>query len=216
MIKNLYIDIETIPSGDKIDPATMNPPSQMKKEDTIAKWYAEEAPRAAEEQYLKRALKSMEGEILCVGWAIDDGDVYSFMRYEEEHKFMLGLEDCLREALDKFDSLIWIGHNILTFDMPWIWRRCIKYGCRWLANQIRLDRYKGNIQDTMRIWAGADYQDYTSLNDLARWLGVGEQIGSGSEVYGLYLAGKMDEISEHCSGDVELVRKVYKRIVEGE
>jgi len=81
-----------------------------------------------------------------------------------------------------------------------------------LANMIRLDKYKSNIEDTMVMWRGADFKDYTSLDSLARWLGVGESEGSGADVYDWYLAGECGKIVDHCKADVELVRKVYKKI----
>jgi len=205
----IYIDIETIPSGDKIDPNTMPHPTKMSVEKTIEAWRKEKAPQEAEEQYRKRALKSMEGEIICIGYAFENDEVKTIVRQGETEEHIFLFFDALFKPVKAPE---WVGHNILTFDMQWIWRKAVKYGCRWLVNHIQLNRYKGNIHDTMRIWGGADYQDYTSLDNLAKWLGVGEQVGSGSETYELYLAGKTDEIAEHCKTDVELVRRVYQRI----
>ena len=210
---NIYIDIETIPSGDKIDPATLDQPKAMKKEETIAKWREEEAPKVAEELYRKRALKSMEGEIICICWAIDDGEVKSRLSLtgDSPGAYLLSVSHELKESIPQYELITWVGHNILTFDMPWIWRRAVKYDLHWLRNNIRLD-YRGNIEDTLLLWRGADRQDYTSLDDLARWLGVGEPIGHGSEVYDLYLNGEYDKIIEHCKQDVNLTRKIYKKI----
>jgi len=211
MDRTIYIDIETIPAGNKIDPATMPHPATMKVEKTIEAWRKDKAPQAAEEQYRKRALKSMEGEIFCIGWAVGDDEV-SVIRDLYEHGLLIAWMDKLEEKIDLRESITWVGHNNLTFDMAWLWRRAIKYDMKMLANMINLDRYKGNIRDTMIMWRGSDFQDYTSLDALAKWLGIGEQVGSGADVYDQYLAGEYQKIANHCKEDVELVRKVYKKI----
>lgn len=211
MEHTIYIDIETIPSGPKIDPLTLDPPSTMSKQETIDKWRTERAPGIAEELYRKRALKSMEGEVFCIGWAVGDGEAsveHGELELNTLNVFLHKLED----VIDLRESVIWVGHNILTFDMAWLWRRAIKYDLTMLANMIKLDRYKHNIHDTMVMWRGADYQDYTSLDALAKWLGFEGQEGSGSEVYDWYLAGEYGKIIDHCKSDVELVRKIYKKI----
>lgn len=219
MNRFVYIDIETIPSGDPVDVSTIQPPANMSKPETIARWRAEQAPQIAQELYRKRALNSMEGEIVCIGWAIGDEEVQTIMPGEGFGEIAI-IEEWLKwlrqeQGVNEYDSIIWVGHNILTFDMPWLWRRAVKYDFQWLKGQIRLDRYKSNIHDTMKIWAGADFKDYTSLDKLASWLGLGNQNGSGSEVYDQYLKGDYEAIAAHCKGDVELVRAVYSKITGG-
>ena len=211
MKHTIYIDIETIPSGEKIDIATIKPPGVMKKQETINAWRRDKAPQEAEDIYRKRALKSMEGEIFCICWAVGDGEVRDLYCVSESallDSFILELGN----DIDLRESVIWVGHNALTFDMAWIWRRAIKYDLTMLANLIQLDRYKLNIHDTMVMWRGADFKDYTSLDSLARYLGVGEAEGSGADVYDWYLAREYQKIVDHCKADVELVRKVYKKI----
>jgi len=211
MEHTIYLDLETIPSGPPIDPSTLEPPGNISKQETIDKWKQEKAPVIAESLYRKRALKSMEGEIFCICWAVDDSEVEWIWDYHEED-LLFRFECCLEEKIDLREAVTWVGHNALTFDMAWIWRRSIKYDMKMLSNMIRLDKYKGNVQDTMLMWRGADYQDYTSLDSLARWLGLGEQVGSGADVYDQYLAGEYDKIIDHCKADVSTVRAVYKKI----
>ena len=213
MEHTIYIDIETIPAGEKIDPATMPHPAAMKKAETIEAWRLEKAPQEAEDLYRKRSLKSMEGEIFCICWAIDDWEVETLYNVNLDESMLLNsFIVALNGPIDLRTSVIWVGHNNLTFDMAWIWRRAIKYDLTMLANLIKLDRYKHNIHDTMVMWRGADFKDYTSLDSLARYLGVGQSEGSGADVYDWYLAGEYDKITNHCKSDVELVRKVYKKI----
>jgi len=118
MEKTIYIDIETIPAGDKPDPATIPHPAVMKKAETIEAWYREKAPQEAENLYRKRALKSMEGEIFCIAWAVGDDEVEVVYRQDMNEQILLAVfVNYLEEKIDLRESVIWVGHNNLTFDM---------------------------------------------------------------------------------------------------
>ena len=74
----VYLDIETIPSQkegfrDMID---IPIPGNIKKLETIAKWEAEEKPKLIEEAYCKTSFNGAYGEIICIGFALDDEPVY--------------------------------------------------------------------------------------------------------------------------------------------
>lgn len=208
-----YVDIETIPVGDAIDPRTLTPPGNMKKAETIEAWFATEAPKVADEVFRKRSLDSMAGQIFCISWAIDDEDpkCVSLANFDEG-----GLVQELERAMSSLKSVVWVGHNALSFDMLWLWRRALKYDLPWLAQEIKLDRYRGNVRDTMLMWGGADpHQNRCKLADIAAFLGIedGKMEGvDGSQVYDLYLAGELDKIAAYCCQDVALVRQVYRRL----
>jgi hypothetical protein len=213
---NIYIDIETIPAGEPVDPASLTPPATMSKADTIERWYAEKAPAVAEEAYRKRALDSMRGEILCIGYAVEDGPVQSLMRDGgmSEKELIQSFDYLIAKAFALYprDRPTWIGHNAKEFDMLWLWRRAIRYGCAGLKNLIQLDRYKGNVEDTMVLWAATDRKGYTTLSALSEYLGLGGKTDGidGSKVYDFYLQGRLGEIAAYCRDDVALVRSIYK------
>lgn len=215
---SIFIDIETIPSGDPIDPNTLTPPGNLKKKDTIEAWQAFDAPRLAEELYRKRSLNSMEGKIICVGCAIgddkattwgDDGDV------NEKDILKLMVDDIQLSLPSPFASIVWIAHNGIGFDFKWLKRKAIKYQLPWLAQSIRPERYGGNCIDTIQLWQCGDYKDaYCKLSAIADFLGIPYSTDvDGSMVYDMFLAGKIAEICEYCRRDVELVRAVYRKIM---
>lgn len=219
----IYIDIETIPVGDPIDPRTLTPPGNIKKVDTIETWYRDEAPRLANEQFRKRSLDSMAGAVLVVSWAIDNQEPQFIIAEETddisdatpEEFLMANLEFSFQNSIS--GPVIWVGHNAVGFDMLWLWRRAIKYDLPWLATNIKIDRYKGNVHDTMLIWGGGGFNNFSKLDDIAKFLGIeGKTEGvDGSKVYDLYLEGKIDEIAKYCSNDVRMVRDVYQQISFG-
>ena len=210
----IALDIETLPTGPMPDPATMRPPVTHKKAETIAKWREEEAPKLVEEEYRKRSLDSMAGRILCIGVAVNDEEPVCFYNESSEQAVLVAFEEYVRSKLDKMYTLNWVGHNISGFDAIWLWRRAIKYNLGWLARAFNFNRYKGNISDTMTLWACESYQDKRSLDDIAKFLGVdGKSDGiNGSMVYQMYLDGKHDEIKTYCAQDVRVVREVYEKI----
>lgn len=213
MIERIYLDCETIPSGDKINPATLKPPATMSKPETIAKWYAEQAPAVAEEMYRKRALDSMQGEILCIGYAIDDEEPAILMCSGEEALFTM-FGRAMSAAIGQYNSPIqFVGWNIRTFDIIWLWRKAIKYNLPALKKIFNRDRYRGNIIDLMEVWS-ADNRDYRKMDDVAKFLGLpGKSEGmDGSKVYDLYIENKLNEIMDYCLNDVETARDIYRRI----
>jgi 3'-5' exonuclease len=203
----LFCDIETTAAGDPIDPETLTPPGSMSKADTIAAWYKEKAPGLALEAYKKRALDSMEGQIICIGYAIDD---MAPIVYSGDEKTVL--TDLAAGLFSNFsEPFQWVGWNITTFDIPWLWRRAIKHGILDLRNIIP----KGNnkmIIDLMRVWATDPYRDFVSMSSCADFLSIPHSAVSGADVFDLYKAGDMAAIEQHCREDVTTCREIYRRL----
>lgn len=209
MERLIFLDIETVPAGPPIDPSTLDCPGNISKPESIAKWYAEKAPAIAEEQWRKGALDSMRGEILCIGWSdIEEG--YAICTGDEE------------STLRQFSGVVqynhpvrFVGWNCNGFDLPWIWRKAVKYGIKELRQAINRDRYRGNSIDLMQVWA-SDFKDFRKQSDVAAFLGIEDRSNGidGSKVYDLYREGRIEEIKTYCMGDVETVRDIYRRVYE--
>lgn len=209
---NLFIDIESLPGETKPDLAEVEPPKNYKDPEKIKKYQEEKL----DEIYRKQALDSMQGRLLCLAWAIDDDPVQSVIvgrNTETEEELINSIQkEILNLPIDIY-SLGWVGHNIKTFDLPWIWRKALKYRCFDLARIIPRQRYDKRIKDTMEMWA-IDFKDYVSLDKIAKFLGMegkGDRI-DGSKVYDMWIEGRLEEIENYCRDDVELVREVYKII----
>ena len=105
----------------------------------------------------------------------------------------------------------------MDFDLRFIFKRSIVNGIKPVSKHLNLSfaRYKSfPIFDTMREWEKWS-NSYISLDTLAKVLGLESSKDGGidgSQVYDFYLAGKHDEIYEYCKRDVELTRKVYRRM----
>jgi Predicted 3'-5' exonuclease related to the exonuclease domain of PolB len=133
---------------------------------------------------------------------------------EEDEKLALTrFLDLLRSFDLDADEIV--GHNIMGFDLPFIFQRC-------LINSIPVrpfvdlsEFHVRGVFDTMhRWWLGAKRN--VSLDDIAWALGIeSSKTGEveGSKVFDLYQAGKLAEIREYNLNDVRVTRRVYERMV---
>lgn len=207
---NCYLDIETIPGPDKPDVSSIKVPANYKDEAKI-KAYQEEH---LEEEYRRQSLDSMKGEILCIGYAFDEAPV-EVICGNNEFQTLYSFQDVLKAAMGQYnDPVTFVGWGNRGFDMPFLWRKAVKYQLSPLKKAINRDKGRGNILDLIEVWA-AEWKDYRKLDDVARFLGIpGKEGMSGSQVYDYYLEGRIDEITLYCQRDVEIIREIYNRIYE--
>jgi len=192
--------------------------------------YLEDIAAEEERVYQLGSLNATSGRILSI--AVHVGPVPGFEVEEltsdqSEHAFGIDpesneqnesrtLQDFLALMAD-FDpqcDLI-VGHNIINFDLPFIFQRC-------LANNIAVkpfvdlsDFHVLGVYDTMRAW-WLGGRNRVALDDIAWALGIeSSKTGEveGSKVFELYQAGKLAEIREYNLNDVRVTRKVYERMV---
>jgi predicted PolB exonuclease-like 3'-5' exonuclease len=215
----LFLDIETIPSGKKISPMNMPYKGTATKQETIDKWYAEKAAEASEQEYRKRALDSMKGKILCIGYAFDK-DEPAIIKGEEK-EIISEFNDIIENIpITNQATLNIIGHNIKGFDAPWIFRKAIQYKFKALItfmsgyprwNTLFTDK---KMIDTMELWGYMDYKNFISMDDIATFLGIpGKKGMDGSQVFDFFKEGKLNDIFEYCKGDVVEVRSIYYRLI---
>ena len=203
----IVVDIETLPGPTPPRLEDIPAPANYKDPDKI-RAYCE---AKLDDAYRSQALNSMAGEILAIGYAIGDDPVQVIIRGKDSIDDELDLILEFQTRLLPWSPVWWIGHNIKTFDLQWLWRKALLYDARRLAKQIPRERYSKYIIDTMELWAGPDYRDKTSLSNIAGFFRIdGKQEDlTGAGVYDAYLAGQIDRIERHCADDVELTRKIY-------
>ena len=152
----------------------------------------------------------MEGRIICIGCSYDsdvvtfDGDEQSILKGFSVH--------ILNRMASILSPLVFVGWNISGFDLPWLWRKAIQYNLKDLRRCIPKDNRTLYI-DLMKIWA-ADYKDYVSLDNCAKFLNIPHETEKGSAVFDWWQAGELDKISEHCIKDIETSMQIYNRLYE--
>jgi hypothetical protein len=132
---------------------------------------------------------------------------------QDEKKSLLAFLEYMKRFDPDTDELV--GHNILGFDLPFIFQRCLVH-CVSARPLVDLAEYRvRGVFDTMHAWwLGA--KRFVSLDDIAWALGIESSktaTAEGSKVFELYQAGKLAEIREYNLNDVRVTRKVYERMV---
>jgi DNA polymerase elongation subunit (family B) len=202
-MKRLFFDIETLPAEGKDieivkqlweDAKKKSANSEKKTENTFDNFFR------------NTSFQGEFGRILCIGYAVEGEPVQCLFGDEKEI-----LKDFWEIAKD---ADLFIGHNIMEFDLRFIYKRSIIHNIK-PSRELNFARYRNNpIYDTMKEWEkwGAIG---TSLHKLSLCLGVTspKEAGiDGSKVYDFYLDGKAEEIYKYCKRDVEATRSVYERM----
>ena len=228
---NIFFDIETIPGQ---NPSVMKQiiadaeeakrnikvPKTHKKPETIDAYIAEkseEIDAGMDDAYRKTALDGTVGQIAVISFAFDGAEpvrIYSNDYSTQE-----------RDVVDEFFSVltgvfnasrmtrpVFVGHNILNFDLPFIWKRAVILGIKPPAFiPFKAKPWDTTIFDTMIEWSGT--RNFISQDKLSRALGnQGKGDIDGSKVWDYVSAGRIAEVAEYCASDVIAVRENFKRM----
>lgn len=215
----LYLDIETIPTqsadarrriADKIAP-----PSNYRKEETIAAWAAEQKPAAVMEAVAKTSFDGAYGHVCCIGWALDGAEpqTQSIDTVDDEIDILCAFADAIsKDVRGMSHAPTIVGHNVVNFDIRFLWQRAIVLRVKmpsWFPRDPK--PWGGEVFDTMTAFAGQ--RGTISLDNLALALGLPGKDGvDGSMVAGMWERGEIDRIAQYCIADVSRVREIHKRM----
>ena len=206
---DVFLDIETIPSKDKPKAKDIKYPKNYTNRETIKKYQENKV----DEEHRKQSLVSHKGKIFCISFAIDNEEPVSVYNIDNEEQLMRDFEKLFKEKLKGNTTVKLIGFNIAKFDLKWIYQRLWKYDIKQMGYllPLRMGQY---LIDLMYAFSLADYKDMVSMDNVAKFFGIeGKGDITGKDVYPMYLDGKYEEIVKYCEADVNLTRKIYKKMV---
>lgn len=216
---NLYFDIETVPTDNETIiervASKVKAPGNYKKPETIQKWMDENMESEIEKGLHKTGLSGTFGQILMIGFAIDDNPVQVVSRdlKGSEQSVLKAFFHQVHLAIgENHKPVTWIGHNIQKFDLRFIKQRAIVTGAK-PPFYIPADEpvYSDKMFDTMYKWAG--FGGTVSQDDLCLALGIPTKPGmTGADVWAYAKAGRYDEIEAYCEHDVESVRRIFNKM----
>lgn len=192
-MKIFFFDIETVPTEQSLRDSGVLEAQLLLEEAEIIK---------------RLSLSAATARILCLAYAIEPepNSPVEVLRGEEPEiirSFWRLVSDCH----------LFVGHNILDFDLRFIYQRSVIHQIK-PSREIPFARFRNNpVYDTMHEWSKWG-REHVSLDLLARALGIPSPKESldGSKVYPYYCAGKLADICDYCKRDVETVRQVYRRL----
>jgi len=219
-MNKLFLDLETCNATSDIAKEliaeNIKPPGAIKKPESLLKWHDEKKPQAILDAIGKTGLNGLYGEIVCIGYAVDDNPVETISRDVggSEKELLTSFFDALVVNNGVNFNPQWVGHNIAGFDLPFLFKRL-------LINNVKPSIYvpknptawSKDVFDTLYEVTGKNMAGGT-LDAISRLLGLGHKTDgmSGSDVNQYWLDGRINEISEYCANDVNLCREIYKRI----
>jgi hypothetical protein len=211
----LTFDIETLPTQDHeiIEQlrATIKPPATHKKPETIAAWMEENAESALAELVAKTSFDGMYGRVACIAWDYFDGS-FSTDACMTEAEVIGALFDHIGSIDD--NQLVFCGHNIAGFDMPFLKHRAIILGIQpphklWQAMNAK--PWDSCIADTMLMWS-SDPHKRGSMDRLCKAFGIAGKDGfDGSMVAETWPVDPV-KVIEYCKDDVRRTVEMYKRM----
>lgn len=217
---NLSIDIETIPdqTTGAMEAIEVSPPGNIKKPESIQKWHDEKGAAAKEAEWRKTSFSGTLGEIICIGYAVGDQEpevVYRDLGGSEAG-LLLRFFDAVNSAYESnnFRPPIWIGHNLIGFDLRFIWQRAVINNVKPKIH-IPYDAkpWGDEVFDTLTRWTGSNKAG-GSLDKICKAFGLEGKGGiDGSKVWDYVKAGKIKEVAEYCKDDVKKTRSLYNRMM---
>lgn len=205
MLMQIFLDIETLP------PSKNNPLVEAKFGNLKDRKYRRLALRVEYAILLAIGVKIfVDGKFELEG--VFGRDRGNLMFHLDERRILRAFWKTIRRFNP--DRILFIGHNILDFDLRLIWQRSIIHQIKPTA-QINFARYRSSdVYDTM--WQFTGWRHRISLDEVAGLLGLESSKTSefnGGKVYDLFLEGRHQEIADYCMRDVELARQIYDYLI---
>jgi uncharacterized protein YprB with RNaseH-like and TPR domain len=173
------------------------------------------AVRIELERYM--GLRPEFGHVICIGMGHDgrgrgelETKALTARAVEDERHLLEAFWDVVRSGRDwRF-----VTYNGLAFDLPYLLRRSVYLGVP-PSTGLPLRPYAPDSHfDVMRILSNWERADAVRLDVVAELLGLRKWPPGmeGSQVLGLWRAGRVDDIEAYCLGDVRLAYEIFLRV----
>ena len=172
----------------------------------------EEARRADDEAYAKSAFDGTFSRIVCIGLLefSDQMEARSAIAWYGANERELLRQFWARLAQDR--PTLYITHNGLGFDLPFIKKRSIINQVK-PSVEINLAKFRTEpVYDTMAIWSNWDTRGWVKLDVLARALQVDTKSGSGEQVAEMWEKRQGRELAQYCLQDTYVTYACYSRM----
>jgi predicted PolB exonuclease-like 3'-5' exonuclease len=195
-MNKFYFDIETLPAG-KDKHALLKKFHEMRTKQGKTK--------SSFEDFLSgTSFGGTFGRIICIAYAFNDEPVRTL---SGEEKNIIQEFWKIAPRADLF-----IGHNVLFFDLNFIRQRSIILGIKPTRKIDMRKYYSNDVYDIMQEWS--NWTSNISMDELAHAFGIPSSKSKmdGSQVASFHEAGRDEEIYEYCCADVEVTRAIYKKM----
>lgn len=166
-----------------------------------------------DKDYEKSAFDGTFSRIVCIGLILltdgldPQGSIAWYGRNERE------LLRLFWEKIGVLRPSLYITHNGLGFDLPFIKKRSMIHQVKPTV-EISLAKFRTEpVYDTLAVWSNWESRGWVKLDVLARALNVETKSGSGKQVGEMWAKGQGKEIAEYCLHDTYVTYACYSRMV---
>ncbi|MGH7205697.1 MAG: 3'-5' exonuclease [Nitrospiraceae bacterium] len=186
--------------------------SMENTDDLFSRAETDEQRRSEDELYERSSFDGTFSRIICIG-------VIAFSDQLEPQGSMCWYGSNEKELLRQFWTRLaqdrpslFITHNGLGFDLPFIKKRSVIHQVK-PSIDISLARFRVEpVYDTMAVWSNWEPRGWIKLDVLARALNAETKSGSGKHVADLWAKGQWKEIAEYCLQDTYVTYACYCRM----
>ena len=219
----LFIDIETAPVVENFSELSENMQDHWLRKMKITK-PAESVNVIPEDLFVEKAgVYSEFARVVCIGIGClehkEDGwKIYlKSLTGTDENALLHSFCSAITQFLEQRKKLVFCGHNIKEFDLPFLSRRMVIHG---MSLPDCLDHggkkpWEVSHVDTMELWAFGDRKNYTTLALLAEVLGIPSPKDdiNGADVGRVFWQEKnAQRIATYCLKDVFTTAKIFLRL----
>lgn len=215
----IYFDIET--AGKYKDVYSMEKDDPTLFGMLLHKYKSSKDVQPAEtiEDYYRRicGLIAEYGQIVCVSVGIvkPDGTWRTTSYTGSEETILKQVSQVFQTALEH--NKIPCGFNIITFDLPWLNKKMIKYGIRIPYNLLLFNKkpWELKVLDLIEVWKMSG-KSWSTLAEVSNELGIENPKDKmhGDMVHDTFWGdGDVDSIACYCEGDVIVVKQIVEKMV---
>ena len=226
----LFLDIETVGLSKDYDTCRLDHPKIAEQFDKYFDWFLKRFP---EDQLINKNLQEQKNlifssraalvpefaKIVCisVAFVMENGEVKKQTFHNDDETQLL--KDC-QKLLDRCGRLeFWLcGHNLKNFDIPMMAKRMIINGLMPPSILPTYDTKPWEIKaiDTKEIWQYGAYTAIGSLDLMCACLEIPTpkdgEINGGMVHEAYWSHNRLQEISEYCEKDVEVLIKAIMKL----
>jgi hypothetical protein len=165
-----------------------------------------------EKEFERAAFDGTFSRIVCIGaiaFSDDMAPQQAVAWYGGQEKELL---QRFWDWIGKHRPNLFITHNGLGFDVPFLKKRSIIHQVKPTV-EIPLAKFRTEpVYDTMAVWSNWEMRGWIKLDVLARALGVETKSGSGKQVAEMWHAGRGKEIADYCLQDCYVTYACYSKM----
>ena len=215
----VVLDIETVqaPRDEWARIAGLTPAAESEAweqggDDLFARAESDQRQRLEDELYEKSSFDGTFSRIVCIGMIMltDAMEAQGAMAW-----YGASEKELLRQFWAKLGQVrpsLYITHNGLGFDLPFIRKRSVIHQVRPTL-EISLAKFRTEpVYDTMAVWSNWEQRGWVKLDVLARALNVETKSGSGKQVAEMWARGQGKDIADYCLQDTYVTYACYCRM----